>query len=319
MHTEIQSTREAFFRGMMELAERDCRHVVVSADSVKAARATAFAERYPDRLYEVGIAEQDAVGLAAGLAAGGLIPYVPTYAGFLTMRACEQMRTFVAYPGLPVRFIGLNGGLFGGEREGVTHQFYEDLAITRAMPGMTVLAPADAGQVYQATLAMAEIAGPVYLRLGSGREHVVYPESHPFYLDKAQIVKDTGADMAIFASGFIMDRAFAAADLLQREGIGCKVVDVHTLYPLDILTITAVLEQVKGAVTVEDHNVIGGLGSAICETSAEYCPRPVYRIGLRDTFGRSGQPDELLDYYHIGIKDIAAAAQMVSGRIQHVD
>lgn len=309
MSSLIKSTRESFIQGLMELAAQDPRHVLVSADSIKAARATVFAEKYPDRVYEVGIAEQNAVALAAGLASAGLIPYVVTYAGFLTMRACEQMRTFVAYPGLPVRLVGLNGGLLGGEREGVTHQFYEDLAITRAIPGMTVLSPADADQTGQATLQSAAVKGPVYLRLGSGREPVAYAEPRPFRLEQAQIVRNDGCDAAIFATGFIMDRALAAAALLKGKGIGCQVVDVHTLKPLDTATIAAVLGQVRAAVTVEDHNIIGGLGSAVCETAAEFCPRPVRRIGLRDVFGRSGLPGELLDYYHIGVADIVNAVE----------
>ncbi|MDR1440136.1 MAG: transketolase, partial [Clostridiales bacterium] len=220
-----KSTREAFVRAFLELRGKDRRHVFVSADSMLAARAIPVRDKYPESFFEVGICEQNAVAVAAGMAAGGLFPWVVTYAGFLAMRACEQIRTFVAYPGLTVRFVGLNGGLLGGEREGVTHQFFEDVGILRSMPGVNVLAPADAGQAYHAAHAMAGIAGPSYLRLASGREPEVFSGDTPFAFGKIRIVSDYGRDIALFASGYLMNRAICAAEALRAEGIRAVLAD----------------------------------------------------------------------------------------------
>jgi transketolase len=305
----IKSTREAFIAALTDLSAADSRHVLVSADSLKAARATPFYERWPERVIETGIAEQGALDVAAGAAALGLIPYVTTYAGFITMRACEQMRTFIAYPNLPVRLVGLNGGLLGGEREGVTHQFYEDLAITRAIPGMTVLSPADADAVYHATIASATIPGPLYLRLGSGREPVArVPVNAGYDPARIRLVADKGQDIAIFSTGFILNRVLDAADQLAEQGIGCQVYDVAMIKPLDQAGVLQALRQVRAIITVEDHQINGGLGSALAEFAGEHCPLPIRRIGLKDTFGRSGMPDELLDRYGISAAGILAAA-----------
>jgi len=302
-------------QALSELSACDRRHVFVSADSLKAARATSFQERWPERTIETGIAEQGALDVAAGLATVGLIPYVVTYAGFITMRACEQMRTFIAYPDLPVRLVGLNGGLIGGEREGVTHQFYEDLAITRAVPGMTVISAADADDVYQATLATADIRGPVYMRLGSGREPVAAAALPPFELSKVRTLVETGHDVALFTTGFILNRVLDSAAQLQSQGIGSIVVDVSTIKPLDRAGIVTILRRVRAAVTIEDHSIIGGLGSALAELACEQQPLPLRRIGLADVFARSGQPEVLLDAYGLSADAITAAAkQMLAGR-----
>lgn len=312
MNEPVKSTREAFIQALVELGEKDSRHVFVSADSLKAARATPFHERWPERVFEAGIAEQGALDVAAGAAALGLIPYVDTYAGFITMRACEQLRTFIAYPNLPVRLVGLNGGLLGGEREGVTHQFYEDLAITRAIPGMTVLSPADADAVYRTTLASASIPGPVYLRLGSGREPVAELPAGPDYDPLAiRLAADTGTDLVIFSTGFVLNRALAAARLLTEEGIGCRVADVTSLKPLDQAGILELLKPARAIVTVEDHQINGGLGSALAEFAGEHHPLPLKRIGLADMFGRSGLPYELLDKYGLSPEAIADAARQL--------
>ena len=304
-----KSTREACIRALTELAEKDSRYVFVSADSQAAARATPFVERFPDRCYDVGIAEQNAVGFAAGLASCGLIPFVITYSGFLTMRACEQLRTFVAYPGLKVRLVGLNGGLFGGEREGVTHQFFEDLGIVRSIPGITVATPADANQAYHMTKEIADIKGPAFLRLGSGREHEVYDEKTPCRLGKLNIVRDYGRDAVIFSSGYILSRAIDAAEKLKAQGINAVLADVTSLKPLDEDGIAALLKQCGCAVTFEDHNIIGGLGSAVCETASGRCPVPVMRIGLRDEYPRSGKAEELLDHCGISAGSIISAVK----------
>jgi len=305
----IKSTREAAMRAILELADTDDRIVIVSPDAVLAGRAVPFMSKYPDRLIEVGIAEQNSVLVAAGLAATGMRPIVVSYAGFLTMRACEQIRTFVAYPGLNVKFIGLNGGMLGGEREGVTHQFYEDIGIMRTMPGIKVIAPADAGQAYKAAKAMLEQDGPVYLRLGSGREPEVFPDDTPFEFGKIREVKRYGDDVAIFASGFIMNRAIAALEQLKNEGVNATLIDISTVKPLDSKAVAEVLGRTNCAVAVEDHNFYGGMSSAICEVASHYHPCRIIRLGLRDTYPRSGHADKLLDAYGLSISDIIDGAK----------
>ena len=304
-----KSTREAAMLAIQEAARKDDKIVIVSPDAVAAARATKFREEFPDRVIEVGIAEQDAVDIAAGLATTGMKPVVVSYAGFLTMRACEMIRTFIAYPGLNVKLIGLNGGMLGGEREGVTHQFYEDVGILRSMPGVKIICPADAQQAYHAAGAMLEQEGPVYLRLGSGREPEVFPEGTPFEFGKIREVKSYGDDVAIFATGFIMDRAIAALEQLKAEGINGTLVDVSTVKPLDSQGVAAVLRRCGCAVAVEDHNIYGGMSSAICEVACHYHPCKVIRLGLRDKYPRSGKAAELLDAYGLSVQDIVAGAK----------
>jgi transketolase len=304
-----KSTREAAMLAIQEMARQDDRIVIVSPDAVAAARATKFREEFPDRVIEVGIAEQDAVDIAAGLATTGMKPIVVSYAGFLTMRACEMIRTFIAYPGLNVKLIGLNGGMLGGEREGVTHQFYEDVGIVRSMPGVKILTPADAEQAYLAARAMMEVDGPVYLRLGSGREPEVFPEGTPFEFGKIREVKSYGNDVAIFASGFIMNRAIEALDKLHEEGVNGVLVDVATVKPLDSQGVADVLRRTNCAVAVEDHNIYGGMSSAICEVACHYHPCRVLRLGLRDIYPRSGKAAELLDAYGLAVSDIVKAAR----------
>lgn len=304
-----KSTREAAMQAILEAARKDDKIVIVSPDSVGAARATKFRDEFPDRVIEVGIAEQDAVDIAAGLATTGMKPIVVSYAGFLTMRACEMIRTFVAYPGLNVKLIGLNGGMLGGEREGVTHQFYEDVGIMRSMPGVKIIAPADAQQTYLAAQAMLELDGPVYLRLGSGREPEVFPEGTPFEYGKIREVLHYGDDVAIFASGFIMNRAIEAADKLKAEGINATLIDVSTIKPLDSKGVAEVLRRCNCAVAVEDHNFFCGMSSAICEVACHFHPCKVRRLGLRDVYPRSGKAAELLDAYGLSVDDIVSAAK----------
>jgi transketolase len=305
----IKSTREAAIRAIIEIAEQDDRIVIVSPDSLFASRAVPFLEMFPDRFIEVGIAEQNAVLVAAGLATTGMKPVVITYAGFLAMRACEQIRTFVAYPGLNVKFIGLNGGMFGGEREGVTHQFYEDVGILRSMPGVSIITPADAGQAYKATKAMLQRDDPCYLRLGSGREPEVFSDDTPFEFGKIRVVKHYGDDVAIFASGFIMNRAIEALEQLKVEGINGLLVDVSTVKPIDSKSIAEILKRTNCAIAVEDHNIYGGMASAVSEISSLYHPCRVIRVGLNDIYPRSGHASQLLDEYGLSVQSIVSCAK----------
>ena len=306
---KYKGTREAASVALQELAGQDERVVFVSSDSLKAMRAVAFTEQYPDRYIECGIAEQGSVDVAAGLAACGAMPFVATYAGFLTMRACEQMRTFVAYPQLNVKFIGINAGLIGGEREGVTHQFYEDLAILSAIPHFTIFTPADAQQTYEAVKAASQIDGPVYIRAGSGREPDIYPEGTPFSMDGFTVLRSSGNDILLLANGFILNRVLDAGTMLAKQGIGVTVADVNILYQREPEKLLALLQKFNTIVTVEDHNVNGGLGSYICGLTAEYHPAHVYRFGLNNTFGESGAAKELADYYGFSAEGLAEYAK----------
>ncbi|WP_298502918.1 transketolase C-terminal domain-containing protein [uncultured Sphaerochaeta sp.] len=306
----VDSTRIGFRDALLKLAGEREDVVFVSTDSLKVVKGEPFLERFPDRVVELGISEQNGVGVCSGLAASGLLPYICTYAGFLTMRACEQMRTFVSYPNLKVRFVGANGGLHGGNREGVSHQFIEDVGILRGMPNFTILCPADGGQVYEAMLASVDVEGPLYIRIGSGREDKVFPDGTPFPLGKIRILSDEGDDVALLAHGFVLGRVIEAAKRLKAEGIKAKVVEVATIKPLDREGLVAVLQATGCAVTVEDHTIINGLGSAVAEVIAENVPAHLIRLGLQDVYGESGFPEELLDAYGMRIEDIVSAAKM---------
>lgn len=310
----FQSTRVAFIESLTELAGENPHVVLVCADSTKVIRSDGFAQKFPERLIDVGIAEQNALNCAAGLASCDLMPFVATYAGFITMRACEQVRTFIAYPGLNVKLVGANGGMAAGEREGVTHQFFEDLGILRTIPGITLVVPADASQVRKAVKAVAQIKGPAYIRIGSGRDPIVYSNDDPFELGKIKVIKKTGYDVALFTNGFTIRRVLEAADLLKEQGVGATVVEVHTLKPLDVKSITQILQETGAAVTVEDHNIIGGLGSAIAEVIAEEVLVPLVRVGIKDVFPESGEAEELLDKYGISVLSIMNAARKAIGK-----
>ena len=312
---KIASTREAFIAGLMDVAANDPKICLVSADSLKAARAAPFVAKYPERCFEVGICEQNAVAFSAGLASTGLKPFFNTYAGFIIMRACEQVRSFVAYPHLNVKLVGLNGGIYGGEREGVTHMVFEEFGILRSIAGMEIVVPADAGQARKATRALAQREGPAYMRLGSGREPVIFDDSMDFEFGKARVLREYGTDAAIFAVGPILKRAILAAETLAREGIKTTLVEVHTLKPLDTDTIAGVLRRTRAAVTLEDHNINGGLGSAVAEVIAEREPATLIRLGLQDVFAESGDAELLFDHFGMGVPHVCEAVkQLVVGK-----
>lgn len=304
----FKGTREAFAQALLDMAQENDKIMFVSPDSLKAMRATKFAELHPEQYVEVGISEQNAVDTAAGLAAAGLTPFVGTYAGFLTMRACEQMRTFVAYPDLNVKFVGINSGLLGGEREGVTHQFYEDLGILSNIPNYTIFTPADAAQTYHAVKLAAEIDGPVYVRAGSGREADIYEIETPFSEDGIRILKEYGNDTLLLSSGFVLDRVLKAADILKDKGIQVTVGDVNILYGKNPQKILEAIAKTKKIVTVEDHNVNGGLGAYISKLVVENDPKYVKRMGLT-TFGESGPAKELADAYGFSPENIAKTVE----------
>ena len=292
---EIKSTRVAFVEALTELIEQDERVYMISADSAGIFRAQGLLAKYPERIVETGIAEGSAVMIAAGMASAGLKPFVCAYAGFLTMRACEQMRTFVGYPGLEVKFFGANAGMCSGEREGVTHQFFEDMGIMRAIPGYTVLAPADADDTKRMVRLAYETKGPVYCRVGSGRDPVV---------GEGDLLRDYGADVLIVGCGAPLRDACEAADALLAQGVKATVVNARRIKPLDEALLMPLIEKAGRVITVEDHNIYGGLGSAVCEIAG----RKVARLGLRDVYPESGTADELKHKYGIDAPAIIAAA-----------
>lgn len=302
--TKFKGTREAFAAALMDMAEERKDIVLISPDSLKAMRAVPFGEKYPERYVECGIAEQGAVDTAAGLASAGMTPFVGTYAGFLTMRACEQMRTFVGYTNLNVKFLGVNSGLLGGEREGVTHQFYEDLAVVSSLPNYTIFTPADPAQCYQAVKKAAEVEGPVYIRAGSGREVDVYHVNAPFAENGITVWKEYGTDAVLFSSGFVLDRVIKAAELLKEQGVNVTVADINILYGNNPSDILKVMEKSSQLFTIEDHNINGGLGSYISRLACENKPAHVTRIALT-TYGESGPAKELADAYGFSPEAIA--------------
>ena len=306
--TNYNGTREAFTAAMLDMAKHDERIMFVSADTLKAMRAVPFAEQFPQRYIDAGIAEQGAVAIAAGMAAAGLIPFVGSYAGFLTMRACEQMRTFVAYPDLNVKFVGINGGLLGGEREGVTHQFYEDIGVTAMFPTFTIFTPADGNQAYHAVKLAAQITGPVYIRAGSGQEKEVFAKNEPFNKDGFTIFQDDGEDVLLLSSGFVLDRVIEAGKSLKSSGVKCAVADVNILYSKNPQKLINLLGKYGRIVTIEDHNINGGLGAWICSLVCENSPKKVKRIGL-STFGESGPANELADHYGFSAEKIAQSVK----------
>lgn len=302
--TKFKGTREAFAAALMDMAEERKDIVLISPDSLKAMRAVPFGEKYPERYVECGIAEQGAVDTAAGLASAGMTPFVGTYAGFLTMRACEQMRTFVGYTNLNVKFLGVNSGLLGGEREGVTHQFYEDLAVVSSLPNYTIFTPADPAQCYQAVKKAAEVEEPVYIRAGSGREVDVYHVNAPFAENGITVWKEYGTDAVLFSSGFVLDRVIKAAELLKEQGVNVTVADINILYGNNPSDILKVMEKSSQLFTIEDHNINGGLGSYISRLACENKPAHVTRIALT-TYGESGPAKELADAYGFSPEAIA--------------
>jgi len=292
---ELIPTRLAYGEALRDLGDQNDRVVVLEADIGKSTQSFIFGDAHPERYFNVGIAEQNEMAVAAGLSSSGKIPFVSTYAVFASMRACEQVRTFVAYPRANVKICPSHGGLTPGN-DGPTHQATEDLGIMRTIPNMTVCMPTDATMAYKAVFAAAEFEGPLYLRLTRDGIPVIYDDDLDFAFGKA-IVLRTGADATVIANGDMVTQALGAAEDLAARGVEVTVIDMHTIKPLDE---ECVIEHCAGAplvVTAEDHQINGGLGSAVAEVLVENCPVPMKRIGLRDTFAESGPYLELLKKY----------------------
>lgn len=299
------ATRAAYGKALEELAAQEPNLVVLDADLSGSTMTKGFGAEHPDRFFDMGIAEANMVGVAAGLATCGKKPFVNSFAMFAAGRAWEQVRNSVAYPGLNVKVVGSHGGLSVGE-DGATHQCIEDLAIMRAIPNMTVLCPCDGNEMKQAVKALLAYDGPAYLRLGRLAVETVTDqvEGYEFQIGKGVLLRD-GQDVTVVAVGMMVQMALTAADILAEEGISVRVIDMHTIKPLDTEILLAAARDTGCIVTSEEANIVGGLGSAVSEYLTSVCPVPVIRHGVEDEFGRSGAAQKVLETYHLTPAGIA--------------
>ena len=299
------ATRAAYGKAIVDLAPQYPELVILDADLASATKTDAFAKAYPERFMDMGIAECDMVGVAAGLATCGKKPFANTFAMFSAGRAFEQIRNSVAYPHLNVKIVGSHGGLSVGE-DGATHQCCEDFATMRSIPGMVVCCPCDGNEMTQAVKALIDYDGPAYLRLGRLAVETVTDAipGYRFELGKGNVLRQ-GSDVSVIAVGLMVQKALAAAELLAAEGVSVQVIDMHTIKPLDEALVLQAARETGAIVTTEEHNVIGGLGEAVCACVSAACPVPVLRHGVNDVFGRSGKAEQVLEKYGLTAEGIA--------------
>ena len=301
------ATREAYGNALAEFGEK-YDFVVLDADLAGATKTATFKKKFPERFFDCGIAEGNMMTVAAGIATTGKIPFASTFAMFAAGRAFEQIRNSIGYPHLNVKIGATHAGITVGE-DGATHQCLEDLALMRTIPGMTVISPADATEARLAVEAAILHDGPVYLRFGRLAVPVLFDENYKFEIGKGVLLAD-GSDVTIVANGIMVDMALKAKDMLAEEGILARVINIHTIKPLDEEIIIKAAKETGAIVTAEEHSMIGGLGAAVCEALAECCPVPVLRVGVEDQFGRSGKVPELLEIYGLTAENIAAKARL---------
>ncbi|MDD4504633.1 MAG: transketolase family protein [Clostridiaceae bacterium] len=296
------ATREAYGNALAEYGT-DSRIVVFDADLSKSTKTNNFKKKFPERFFNMGIAEGNMMSTAAGMAACGKVAFASTFAVFASGRAFEQIRNSICYPRLNVKIGATHAGISVGE-DGASHQAIEDIAIMRALPNMTVISPADAVETKYAVKAAIEHDGPVYLRLGRLSVPVIYDENNYKYEIGKGITLSEGNDATIIATGLMVHAALEAKDLLQKEGISARVVNIHTIKPIDADIIIKAAKETGVIVTAEEHNIIGGLGSAVAEVLVEHYPVPLLRVGVQDKFGKSGKPDKLMEMYGLTAADI---------------
>lgn len=302
-----KATRDAYGESLVALGAEYPDLVVLDADLAAATKTGMFKKAYPDRFFNVGIAEQNLMGVAAGLAAAGKQVFASTFAMFAAGRAFEQVRNSIGYPHLSVRIGATHAGISVGE-DGATHQCNEDIALMRTIPGMTIINPADATEAAKAMRAVMSHDGPVYLRFGRVAAPVLFDDSYVFEIGKgAQLTE--GNDVAIIATGLMVNEALIAAEQLKNEGINARVINIATIKPLDTDLVIKAARETGAIVTAEEHNIIGGLGGAVAETVCEACPVPVIRVGVNDKFGQSGPALELLKIYGLCAENIIAKAK----------
>lgn len=299
--------RNYYGNALVDLAAEREDVYVLDADLAGSTKTLDFRKVAPERFIECGIAEQNMIGIASGLAASGKVVFASTFAVFATGRCWEQIRLAVAYPRMNVKIVATHSGISVGE-DGASHQALEDMAIMRALPNMTVISPADAYETYEATKSIAEYDGPVYMRLGRSEFPCVTEEFAPFIIGKARIMKE-GNDVTLIGTGQMVSVCMDASEMLASEGISAEVVNMATIKPLDTDAIAASVGKTGCAVTAEEHSIIGGLGSAVAEFLSQEMPLPLTRVGTHDTFGESGMPEELFKKYGLTADDVVSAAK----------
>lgn len=314
-NADVRALRDGFGEGILLAAQADPRVVALSADLTESNRLMKFREQYPDRFVSVGVAEQNLIGVAAGMAHAGKTAFAASFAVFSPGRSWDQVRVSVCYSDHNVKIYGGHAGLTVGE-DGATHQALEDIAIMRVLPRMTVIVPADAIEMRKATVAAAQMHGPVYLRGGREKAPQVTTDATPFEIGTAVPMRN-GADVTIIACGIMVREALLAAESLAKERISAAVLNVHTIKPLDEQAILHAASDTGAIVTAEEHQVIGGLGSAVAEVLCTHLPVPIERVGVKDTFGESGAAQELLDKYGLRARDIVSAVHKVLDRKKH--
>ena len=295
MKEEKKATRQSYGEILEKLGEENQNIIVLDADLSAATKTSIFAKKFPDRFFDMGIAEANMMGVAAGMASCGKIPYVSTFAAFAAGRAYDQIRSSICYPNLNVKICATHAGITVGE-DGATHQMLEDLALMRALPNMTVLCPSDDVETKYLIEQISKIKGPVYVRLARLATPEIYEKNQTFEIGKAVQIGE-GTDATVFATGVVVAEAIKAKELLEEEGMHIRVVDMHTIKPIDKEIIVKSAKETKKLISIEDHSVIGGLGSAISEVLTEEYPCELTRMGIHDTFGKSGNAVELLKYF----------------------
>ncbi len=303
------ATRDAYGDALVNLGKKRNDVVVLDADLSGSTKTAKFAKVFPDRFYNIGIAEQDMMGTAAGLAIAGKLPFVSTFAVFATGRAWEQVRQSICYPNLSVKIVASHSGITVGE-DGGSHQSVEDIAVMRVIPHMTVIVPADGPETLQAIEAAAEHKGPCYVRVGRNKVPTLFGQDYTFKIGKAHVF-NAGTDAMIIATGIMVAESLKARDLLKAEGIDAGVINMSTIKPLDAEAVITAAKRCGAIVTAEEHSIIGGLGGAVAEVLAESAPVPLVRVGIRDAFGTSGDSEGLLKHYGISADNIAASVREV--------
>jgi transketolase len=306
---KMSPTRDGFGEGLLKLGKENKDVVVLSADLTDSTRAAWFKKQFPDRFFGLGVAEQDMFGTAAGFALMGKIPFACTFGVFASGRAWDQIRISIAYMNLNVKIGGTHGGISVGP-DGATHQALEEIALMRILPNMTVVVPCDSIEAKKATIEAAKIKGPVYIRLGRSAIPVITKEDDAFKIGKANTLRD-GKDISIFACGQMVQESMLACDMLEREGIRARLINLHTPKPIDRDAIIKAARETGAVVTVEEHTVLGGFGSAIAEVIIQNWPVPMKMVGVQDKFGVSGEPDQLFEYFGLTAKHIVKAAKEV--------
>jgi transketolase len=308
----MMDMRDAYGEALLEIGKEDERVVVLDADVFEHVRVHLFANDFPERFFEMGVAEANMIGVAAGLATVGLIPFANTFGVFASKRACDQVSVSVAYPNLNVKVVGHYSGLTTGNT-GATHQSIDDVAIMRAMPNMMVVEPADTVELPALLRAVLQHRGPVYFRVMRAEVPTIFSKKHSFSLTKGVILRE-GEDVTLIGSGLMTAICLEAAEILARDGLSCQVINIHTIKPIDREMITRAAEKTGAIITAENHSIIGGLGSAVAEVLVETCPVPMERIGIKDIFGRSGRLEDLLKKYGLTANDIVESVKKAIGR-----